>query len=123
MTGKRIVAIAIAVIGTEIVRPGITINVIRTMTSGTEIGGTNIRAEEAVVTAGMTSAIDGISTIDSIRKIATAVEIVTAAAIARIREIAIETATIEDLRLATGRESPAKINREEGLAREANLQL
>lgn len=115
MTGTRIVVIETTV--TEIVQRGTTINVIR-MISGTEIDVTNIRVEEAeAVVTGMISEIDAKSTIDTIGKIATAVEI------ARIREITIEIAIKEDPRLVIGRENPAKINREEDLAREVSLQL
>lgn len=120
-TGKRIVAIAIAVIGTGIVHPGITTSAIRTMTSETGTGVTNIRAEEAeavVTTAGMISAIGETSTTGTIGKIATAVEM-----IVRIRETTTAIAITEDLHLTTERENPARINRKEDLAREASLQL
>lgn len=115
MTGKRIVVIETTI--TEIVQRGTTINEIKTI-SETEIDGTNIRVEEAEpVDTGMINETDTKSTIATIGKIATAVEIV------RIREITTEIVITEVLRLMTGRENPAKINREEDLAREVSHQL
>lgn len=119
-----VITVIAIVIEIGIVRRVITIEA---TIGGTEIvAATSIRIGEATVvtTAGMTNGIGAaaISTIATIvGKIATVVEIATAVVIARIGEITTGIAITEDHRLQIGRDDPAKINREEGPAREVSL--